>query len=364
MERICLVEAGPALGGGASSAAIGGITPQSGDFCLGPLGLVAERSRDLYPAWLARMSQEAQMDIPVLDTGQLQIALDELELARIHEQILPKLVARRVTAVPLTRQQLLAEEPLLTDDAIGGLLLPAELAIEPRTLMRALSVILLRDERVDVLLSATATQVAVTGDGAEVSMADGTTLRAAHVVVAAGHLSNVLLRLSDQIMFPVKGQALEFATRKAGERRLYHQCYARIDAREGWRTAYVVPRHDGRITAGVTYERGKVDTIPTRRGRESIMAGVSSMLPAAAHWRIARQWAGIRPASSDGMPLIGRIDNDGQVIAATGHYGLGITLAPVTAECVAALLTGEELDEERAVEMKACDPARFDIVAG
>ena len=364
MDHIYLIEAAPMLGLGASSAAIGGITPQSGDFCLGPLGIIAERSRDLYPAWLRRISQEAQLEIPVLSTGQLQIALDMPELSRIHEQIIPKLAERGVMAYPLSKRQLLAEEPLVTNDALGGMLLPDELAIEPRLLMQALSGILLSDERVGVLLSTKATEVAAKEEVIEVSLADGTTLCAEKVVVAAGYLSNTLLPLPGEVVFPVKGQALEFAPQRHGGQRLHRQCYARTPAEGGWRTAYAVPRLDGRITAGVTYEPGIADTVPTRRGRESIMASVSSLLPSSSRWSISGHWAGIRPASSDGTPLVGRIDADGRVVVATGHYGLGITLAPVTAEHVVTLLTGEETDEDRGIEMKACDPARFDIVAG
>ena len=87
------------------------------------------------------------MEIPVLNTGQLQIALDALELARIHEEIMPNLVARGIAALPLTRRQLLAEEPLLANAVLGGLLLPTELAIEPELLMKALRTILLRGRR-------------------------------------------------------------------------------------------------------------------------------------------------------------------------------------------------------------------------
>lgn len=364
LDHVLVVEAAPMLGMGASSAAIGGITPQSGDFCLGPLGLIAQRSRELYPAWLSRIGDEAHMDIPVLGTGQLHVALDEPELARMAEEIVPKLTPRGMAVLPLTRRELLAEEPLLSDAVLGGLLFPDELAIEPGHLMRALRRILLGDRRVSVLLSATATDVAITDDGVEVALADGGTLCAAKAVVAAGHLSDVLLHLPGEIMFPVKGQALEFAAEYDGRRRIFRQCYARTPAMDGRRTAYAVPRHDGRVTAGVTYEPGIADIMPTRRGRELIMAGVSALLPSAARWRISRQWAGIRPASGDGTPLIGRIDTDGRVIAATAHYGLGITLAPVTAEHVAALLMEEEIDEERAIEMKTCDPARFDLATG
>jgi glycine oxidase len=300
----------------------------------------------------------------VLNNGQLQIAMDTLELARIHEQIIPTLAAQGVPAIPLTQRELSAEEPLLTRDVKGGLLLPAELAIEPRLLMQALRTILRRDERVEELLSSTVTEVGTTDDSVQVSLADGRVMSAKQAVVAAGHLSNSLLRLPDEIMYPVKGQALEFAAQSGGGRRLHHQCYARSFAPDGWQTAYAVPRQDGRITAGVTYEPGIANTTPTRRGRETILTGVSTLLPSATHWRISRHWAGIRPAVSDGKPLIGRIDPDARIVAATGHYGLGITLAPVTAEHVATLLTGEGFDEEREIEMRACDPARFDLALG
>lgn len=361
LDHILLVEAAPLLGAGASAAAIGGITPQSGDFCLGPLGAVAQRSRDLYPAWLARICREAELDIPVLNNGQLQIALDDMELTRIQDEVIPAFAAQGVSVVPLTRRELLTEEPYLTKAVLGGLLLPTELAIEPQLLMRALRTILHKDLRIDARLYTTATGVEATGDCVRVSLADGSTLSAGKVVVAAGYLSNTLLRLPAEMLFPVKGQALDFAARAGKGRRLHRQCYARIPAMDGRRTAYVVPRADGRITAGVTYEPGIANTLPTRHGRESILAGVSTLLPAAKRWPISRHWAGIRPAVSDGRPLIGRVGADGRVIAATGHYGLGVTLAPVTAEHVATLVLDEEIDEERAVEMKACDPARFDL---
>ncbi|MFD0853621.1 FAD-dependent oxidoreductase, partial [Actinomadura adrarensis] len=60
-ERICVVEMRPELGRGASSAAIGGINPHLGDHCLGPLGEMAQRSRALFPDWVARIAAKARM---------------------------------------------------------------------------------------------------------------------------------------------------------------------------------------------------------------------------------------------------------------------------------------------------------------
>ena len=51
-------------------------------------------------------------------------------------------------------------------------------------------------------------------------------------------------------------------------------------------------------------------------------------------------WTGFRAATPDKLPLIGPYLGDETVWLATGHEGLGITTALVTAELVAAGLTG------------------------
>jgi glycine oxidase len=52
------------------------------------------------------------------------------------------------------------------------------------------------------------------------------------------------------------------------------------------------------------------------------------------------------------------VDDHGRVVAATGHSGLGVTLAPVTAELVAALVTrtADARDEEL---LAVCRPDRL-----
>jgi D-amino-acid dehydrogenase len=54
-------------------------------------------------------------------------------------------------------------------------------------------------------------------------------------------------------------------------------------------------------------------------------------------------WAGLRPATADGLPLIGAVPGKKNVFAATGHAMLGVTLAPSTAAALAPLvLRGEQ----------------------
>jgi D-amino-acid dehydrogenase len=66
-------------------------------------------------------------------------------------------------------------------------------------------------------------------------------------------------------------------------------------------------------------------------------------------------WAGLRPCSPDGMPYIGRFRRYPNLIAATGHAMLGISLAPVTGRLVAELVAGKP----PSVDLTLLAPDRF-----
>jgi D-amino-acid dehydrogenase len=51
-------------------------------------------------------------------------------------------------------------------------------------------------------------------------------------------------------------------------------------------------------------------------------------------------WRGLRPCSPDGLPIVGRPDGLENVVLATGHGMMGLTLAPVTAQLVGEIVTG------------------------
>ena len=65
-------------------------------------------------------------------------------------------------------------------------------------------------------------------------------------------------------------------------------------------------------------------------------------------------WAGLRPATPDGLPLIGALPGLDGVFLATGHGMLGVTLAPATADLLAPLV----LEGRAAPELAPFDPAR------
>jgi glycine oxidase len=52
-------------------------------------------------------------------------------------------------------------------------------------------------------------------------------------------------------------------------------------------------------------------------------------------------WSGFRPATPDGLPVLGPDPDIDGVFYATGHYRNGILLAPITAEILSACVAGE-----------------------
>lgn len=52
-------------------------------------------------------------------------------------------------------------------------------------------------------------------------------------------------------------------------------------------------------------------------------------------------WAGLRPCMPDGLPVIGTVSSPSNLVVATGHAMLGMTLGPITGKLVAQIISGQ-----------------------
>ena len=95
---------------------------------------------------------------------------------------------------------------------------------------------------------------------------------------------------------------------------------------------------------GATVEDAGFEAHPTPAGVASLLAAAQQLLPGLAACRLEGTWAGLRPATDDGLPLVGPVDATGRVLAATGHYRNGILLAPRTARAIRSAVTGDGAD--------------------
>ena len=66
-------------------------------------------------------------------------------------------------------------------------------------------------------------------------------------------------------------------------------------------------------------------------------------------------WAGLRPCTPDGLPVIGRLKQFKNVVVATGHGMLGVTLGPVTGKIIAEML----FEKAPVFDLAPLSPVRF-----
>ena len=203
--------------------------------------------------------------------------------------------------------------------------LPAEATVDPRLLTEAVLAAAQR-RGVEILSNCTVTGLIHEGDRCLGVVAGGERIAAKHVIVAAGSFcgmianeradgSEILARYAPT--YPVRGQMI--ALRATG-----------VNLRRVLRTKgrYLVPRRDGRIVAGSTLEDAGFEKQVTAVGVREILDSVLELVPELASAEILETWAGLRPGTPDGLPILGPTEMEGLLIA-TGHYRNGICSRPL-----------------------------------
>ena len=190
--------------------------------------------------------------------------------------------------------------------------------------------------------------VAIDPAGAGVTVRDdeGNSWQASHVVVAAGSWTDEI-RLPEtpaSAVRPVRGQLIRLTWNAPP---LSHVIWGK--------DCYVVPWQDGTVLVGATVEEVGFDERTTAAGVRDLLEAVCELLPEAWGATFVDARAGLRPASADGLPVVGRSSTVPGLVYATGHFRNGILLAPLTASLVADLIL-ENRDEDPALALMS--PAR------
>jgi glycine/D-amino acid oxidase-like deaminating enzyme len=104
----------------------------------------------------------------------------------------------------------------------------------------------------------------------------------------------------------------------------------------------VQPRPGGQVLIGSSRQFNRMDSATDADMLSAMLSLACDYLPALADVSLLRCWTGLRPASRDGLPLIGAHPGLPRVWLACGHEGLGITTSLATAEMLAELSLGRE----------------------
>jgi D-amino-acid dehydrogenase len=103
---------------------------------------------------------------------------------------------------------------------------------------------------------------------------------------------------------------------------------------------FVTPMGESLRFAG-TLELAGLDLSITRRRVDAVMQSVNRYISGLKSPEVIEIWRGLRPCTPDGLPIISRSSRIENLIVATGHAMLGMTLGPITGKLVSQLLSSE-----------------------
>ncbi|MFY9488192.1 MAG: glycine oxidase ThiO [Solirubrobacterales bacterium] len=311
-------------------------------------------SADVYPAFVEELQDASGAELHFRQGGSLYVAADRDEAAdvgRLHD-------LQRSNELPVDRLDAQAcrnLEPGLAPTLVGGLLAPRDAQIDPRELTAALLRVV-RETGVTIAEHTNVTEMTLEGDRCTgVRTEDGVLWPADSVVVATGCWTGSADWIPEAMrppVRPVKGQLLRLKTR-SGEQFCQHIIRTP--------TVYVVSHADGRVVVGASVEEQGFDRAVTAGAMLELLRDGYRVLPDLAELELVEMQAGQRPGTPDNAPIVGRSSLAGLTFA-TGHYRNGILLAPITAEMVAAELTGDSFTPTREVSMDDFSPNRFQCV--
>ena len=313
--EVTLLERGtPGLGATFAAAGMIAVTAEMANASLAEAAF-AERARRLWPNFAAELERASEIAVGYQQNGALMVEQQPAVLPP-GTQWLDKTAAQ-------------ARAPMLVTE--GAVWAPQEAQADSRALARALAEAFRR--------AGGKLETGVTVSAAEPSAAitQSSRRQADAVIVAAGAWSAAL----GLPVTPVKGQMIALAPPPG----------AAIPELVIWGNGvYLVPRED-RLLIGATVEEAGFDLTLTEAARDDLRVRAEALIPGLKGWALAEHWAGLRPRSPDGLPLLGQLGNG--VFAAGGQYRNGILFAPAIAEHVRDLVLG------RATVIPEFDPRRF-----
>ena len=318
---VVVLEAGTALAQASTAAA--GMLAADDPHNPAALHPLARLSTSLYPAFLDRIAELSGLRVPFQTASTLQAVPPDMDALSDPQVLVPQLK-------PGSHRFALLDEH----------------SVDPRQLAEALRLAVRNSQGagrkgIDLRENTPLTRIAASAESIRVDTPDGS--------VSAAYLVDCMGAWSPAPVVPRKGQMLAVTLPQS----LPLETVIRTEK------IYIVPRTDGpnagRAIIGATVENAGFDLKVHPIDILTLNAQATALLPELTDALFIESWAGLRPATSDDLPIFGSSPRQPRYMLANGHFRNGILLAPATAHVIAQVLAGEAVD----IDLEPFSPARF-----
>jgi glycine/D-amino acid oxidase-like deaminating enzyme len=279
---------------------------------------IAVEARDVYPRFLASLLDRTDIEVRLDRNGILELAGSEADLEQ-------RATRAGGNAERLDARALSALEPAFAMRH-GAMLHRDDGAVDTVTLMAALDVAVARQPRITRFTDEVASFDAG-GNLPAFRSRGGTRYASRRLLLASGAWAGTLPGLPRPL--PVRPERGQLA------------CLEGLPIRHVTHTpdGYLIPRA-GTLIVGATSESAGFATSTTPRGLAQLRAIATHAVPVLSHAPVVDHWAGLRPLTPDGLPILGADPAMPSLLYACGFSRNGILLGPWAAEQLAPVLAG------------------------
>jgi len=289
-----------------------------------PVNELARWSQRVYPDFCRRIEADSGIDPQCIQSGLLIADSDDREIVQQWQahfaarlEWLDSRDARRI-------------EPAIGSFLTSAAWLPDVAQVRNPRLVQALRAALV-NRGVDIRPDCPATGWAIEADRIRAVRTPAGRMGADCFVVASGAWSADLLQSTGITLpvEPVRGQMI-----------LYKGPPGLLSCITLYQGRYVIPRRDGRVLVGSTLEYVGFDKSITQQALDDLSQAAVELVPALADLEIERHWAGLRPGSPNGTPLVGPHPGIENLYINAGHFRNGVVLGPASARLLADQVLG------------------------
>jgi glycerol-3-phosphate dehydrogenase len=286
---------------------------------------------------------QEELGFPFRRSG-IVVAAFSIEEMKVVEHLYEQGLANGAVGIEVVgRERLLALEPALSPDTVGGLNVPGGGIIEPYRFVFALAESAVANG-VDLLTSWEATAATRAGEAWQVTAADGRSLSARWVVNAAGLYADAVSALfgaERYTIVPRKGEEYVLERGAAGApRRVVFPVPTRVS-----KGVLVIPTVEGTVMVGPTADAGenKEDTATTPENLDRVFDLATRMVPGISRRDVITAFSGLRPTMAGDDFLVALSREAPHLVHVAGIQSPGLTAAPAIAELVENLLREDGL---------------------
>lgn len=251
-----------------------------------------------------------------------------------------------VTGKVLTSDDIEKMEPAFKGRLLGGVYFDKEAMAEPFQVVQALAQEI-RAHGGEILENCELKDLIIAGNKVEKVVTSQGEIQAKQVIMATGGWSKDLARMMRLRVPILGGKGYAMIVPKLEKQPQYPIMIVE-------KKIAITPRQNSLRIAG-TLELVDQDFSITKRRVETMKKGAREFLHLPEPLEVQELWAGLRPCTPDGVPLIGYHKNISNLMLAVGHQMLGLQSGAGTGLLVADLLEGKK----PFVDMKVVDANRF-----